>query len=33
MRNDKEISRDIDLIINQTKRCGEILKKISKNKL
>ena len=24
--NDKEISKDVDLIISQTKRCGEILK-------
>ncbi len=33
IRNDKEISRDIDLIIDQTKRCGEILKKISKKQI
>jgi two-component system sensor histidine kinase RegB len=28
--DDKEISKDIDLLISQTKRCSEILKKISK---
>ena len=28
--NNKEYSKDIDLLITQTKRCGEILKKISK---
>jgi two-component system, sensor histidine kinase RegB len=28
--NEKEISKDIDLLISQTKRCSEILKKISK---
>ena len=28
--NDKEYSKDIDLLISQTKRCSEILKKISK---
>ena len=33
MENNKEISRDIDLIIAQTKRCGEILKKISKKQI
>ena len=27
--NNKEISKDIDLLISQTKRCSEILKKIS----
>jgi two-component system, sensor histidine kinase RegB len=27
--DDKEISKDIDLLISQTKRCSEILKKIS----
>ena len=29
----KEISKDIDLIVSQTKRCGEILKQISKKKI
>ncbi len=33
MGNDKDISKDIDLIITQTKRCGEILKKISKKQI
>ena len=33
MENNKEISRDVDLIIAQTKRCGEILKKISKKQI
>ena len=28
--DDKEISKDIDLLISQTKRCSEILKQISK---
>ena len=31
--NNKEISKDIDLIISQTKRCGEILKQISKKQI
>ena len=31
--NDKEISKDVDLIISQTKRCGEILKQISKKQI
>ena len=31
--NDKEYSRDIDLLISQTKRCSEILKKISKKQI
>ena len=31
--NDKEYSKDIDLLISQTKRCGEILKKISKKQI
>ena len=31
--NDKEISKDVDLIIRQTKRCGEILKQISKKQI
>lgn len=29
----KDISKDIDLIISQTKRCGDILKKISKKQI
>ena len=29
----KEFSKDLDLIISQTKRCGEILKKISKKQI
>ncbi len=33
MGNDKEVARDVDLIIAQTKRCGEILKKISKKQI
>jgi two-component system, sensor histidine kinase RegB len=31
--NDKVYSKDIDLLISQTKRCGEILKKISKKQI
>ena len=31
--NDKEISKDIDLLISQTKRCSEILKQISKTQI
>ena len=31
--NNKEISKDIDLLISQTKRCSEILKKISKKQI
>ncbi len=31
--NDKEYSKDIDLLITQTKRCSEILKKISKKQI
>ena len=31
--NDKEFSKDIDLLISQTKRCSEILKKISKKQI
>ena len=31
--NDKEYSKDIDLLISQTKRCGEILKQISKKQI
>ena len=30
---DKETSKDIDLLISQTKRCSEILKKISKKQI
>ena len=30
---DKEVSKDIDLLISQTKRCSEILKKISKKQI
>ena len=33
MGNDKNFSKDIDLLISQTKRCGEILKKISKKQI
>ena len=28
--NDKNYSKDIELLVSQTKRCGEILKQISK---
>ena len=31
--DDKEISKDIDLLISQTKRCSEILKQISKKQI
>ena len=31
--NTSEYSKDIDLLISQTKRCGEILKQISKKKI
>jgi len=31
--NDKEVSKDIDLLISQTKRCSEILKKISNKQI
>ena len=31
--NNKEISKDIDLLSSQTKRCSEILKKISKKQI
>ena len=31
--DDKEVSKDIDLLISQTKRCSEILKKISKKQI
>ena len=31
--NNKEYSKDIDLLISQTKRCSEILKKISKKQI
>ena len=31
--NDNELSKDIDLLISQTKRCSEILKQISKKQI
>ncbi len=31
--NNKELSKDIDLLISQSKRCGEILKKISRKQI
>ena len=31
--NDKELSKDIDLLISQSKRCSEILKQISKKQI
>ena len=31
--DNKEITKDIDLLISQTKRCSEILKKISKKQI
>ncbi len=31
--NEKEISKDIDLLISQTKRCSEILKQISRKQI
>ncbi len=31
--NDKNYSKDIELLVSQTKRCGEILKKISKKQI
>ena len=31
--DDKELSKDIDLLISQTKRCSEILKQISKKQI
>ena len=31
--DNKEISKDIDLLISQTKRCSEILKQISKKQI
>ena len=31
--NNKEYSKDIDLLISQTKRCGDILKQISKKQI
>ena len=31
--NNKEFEKDIDLLITQTKRCGDILKKISKKQI
>ncbi len=33
MGENKEISKDLDLIISQAKRCGEILKQISKKQI
>ncbi len=33
MGDNNEHSKDIDLLISQTKRCGEILKKISKKQI
>ena len=33
LANNKEYSKDLDLLISQTKRCGEILKQISKKKI
>ena len=33
LKNNKEVSKDIDLLISQTKRCGEILKQISKKQI
>tara|TARA_X000001036_G_scaffold74889_1_gene66424 strand:- start:107 stop:1396 length:1290 start_codon:yes stop_codon:yes gene_type:complete len=31
--NNKEFSKDIDLLVSQTKRCGEILRKISRKQI
>ena len=31
--DDKEVAKDLDLLISQTKRCSEILKKISKKQI
>ena len=31
--DDKNFSKDIDLLISQTKRCSDILKKISKKQI
>ena len=31
--NEKELSKDVDLLISQTKRCSEILKQISKKQI
>ena len=31
--DNKEVSKDIDLLISQTKRCSEILKQISKKQI
>ena len=33
LASNKELSKDIDLLISQTKRCGEILKQISKKQI
>ena len=33
LENNKELSKDVDLLIAQTKRCGEILKQISKKQI
>jgi len=33
IKNDQKYSKDIDLLLSQTKRCGDILKKISKNQI
>ncbi len=33
LASNKELSKDIDLLITQTKRCGEILKQISKKQI
>ncbi len=33
LADNKELSKDIDLLISQSKRCGEILKKISKKQI
>ena len=33
LKDNKEIIKDIDLLISQSKRCGEILKKISKKQI
>ncbi len=33
LADNKELSKDVDLLITQTKRCGEILKKISRKQI
>ncbi len=33
LENNKEYSKDIELLVSQTKRCGEILKQISKKQI